>query len=60
MGPHVLVDLHGHSALTRLTTFSLRPAAVQISYMGFGGVIGASYIAYTGVDRVAVAPEFQQ
>jgi hypothetical protein len=32
---------------------------VQISYMGFGGVIGARFIDYTGIDRVAATPEFQ-
>lgn len=31
--------------------FALRPAPIQVSYMGFCGTLGADYIDYMVVDR---------
>lgn len=49
----VLVDLNGHCGRPQFEILSLRPAPVQISYMGHPGTSGASYVHYVLVDRVS-------
>jgi predicted O-linked N-acetylglucosamine transferase (SPINDLY family) len=48
----VLVDLKGHTVNCRLGIFARRPAPVQVSYLGFPGTTGASYIDYFIGDAV--------
>jgi predicted O-linked N-acetylglucosamine transferase (SPINDLY family) len=48
----VLVDLKGHTVNCRLGIFARRPAPVQVSYLGFPGSTGASYIDYFIGDAV--------
>jgi len=50
----ILVDLKGHTARSRLEIFALRPAPLQVSYLGFPGTLGAGFIDYAIVDRVVV------
>jgi protein O-GlcNAc transferase len=49
----VLVDLNGHCGRPQFEVLSLRPAPVQISYMGHPGTSGASYVQYVLVDRAS-------
>ena len=51
----ILVDLKGHTELARLETLALRPAPVQVTYLGYPGTTGADFIDYAVVDRF-VAP----
>eukprot|EP00899_Mesostigma_viride_P026292 jgi/Mesvir1/6848/Mv09021-RA.1 len=51
----VLVDLNGHTSGNRMDIFALRPAPLQLSFLGFPGTSGASFIDYIVVDDV-VAP----
>lgn len=51
-GIDVLVDLKGHTVNCRLGIFAYRPAPVQVSYLGFPGTTGASYIDYFIGDAV--------
>jgi protein O-GlcNAc transferase len=52
----VLVDLKGYTTASRPEIFALRPAPLQLSYMGFPGTLGARWIDYVVADRV-VLPE---
>ncbi|HLZ96418.1 MAG TPA: tetratricopeptide repeat protein [Steroidobacteraceae bacterium] len=50
----IAVDLTGHTRGGRLGILALRPAPVQINYLGFTGTSGASYMDYLIGDEVAV------
>ena len=50
----VLVDLSGHTALNRLDVFALRPAPIQVSWLGFYGTTGMSRMDYILMDEVAI------
>ena len=53
----IAVDLKGftHGARTRI--FAARAAPIQVSYLGYPGTMGASYIDYLIADHVLVPPE---
>lgn len=55
-GIHLLVNLNGYTKGARNEIFALRPAPVQVSYMGFCGTMGAKYMDYFVVDRTVVPP----
>ena len=48
----VLIDLNGHTKGNRLDIFVYRPAPVTITWLGFPGTSGTSFIDYVVVDRV--------
>lgn len=51
----ILVDLSGHTRYSRHDVFSLRPAPIQVNYLGYPGTIGADFIDYVLADPI-VAP----
>ena len=59
-GVHVLVDLTGHTEHSRTEVLALRPAPVQVSYLGFPGTLGASFADYVLVDRFLVPEQSAQ
>ena len=55
----ILVDLKGYTTNARPEIMALRPAAIQVSYLGYPGTMGTRAIDYILVDRF-VAPADQQ
>ena len=58
-GIDVLIDLNGHTRGARSEIFAMRPAPRQLSWLGYVGTQGASWIDYIVTDRFA-APEALQ
>lgn len=54
-GIDILVDLSGHAGGNRLATFALRPAPIQVSWMGYVGGTGLRAMDFTVLDH-ATAP----
>lgn len=53
----ILVDLMGHTHQNRLDICALRPAPLQMSYLGFLASSGADFIDYLVGDPVVTPPE---
>jgi protein O-GlcNAc transferase len=53
----ILIDLAGYTDYSCPEVFALRPAPIQINYLGYPGTLGANYIDYIIVDRVIAPPE---
>ena len=58
-GIDVLVDLAGYTGTARTQILALRPAPVQVNYLGYPGTMGASFIDYILVDDYVVPPDQQ-
>lgn len=54
---HIFVNLNGWTSGHRTDVFSLRPAPIQVSYMGFCSSIGADFIDYIVTDEIASPAE---
>lgn len=50
-GIDILVNLNGFFGLERNGLFALRPAPVQVNYLGFPGTMGVPYMDYLIADR---------
>jgi predicted O-linked N-acetylglucosamine transferase (SPINDLY family) len=55
----IAVDMAGFTTGNRTAVFASRPAPLQVSYLGFAGSMGASYIDYVVADPVIAPPEAQ-
>ena len=55
-GVDILVNLSGYMCPPGLEILSLRPAPVQVYWLGHGGVLGLSFIDYVIADAVVVPP----
>jgi predicted O-linked N-acetylglucosamine transferase (SPINDLY family) len=53
----VAVDLKGYTQEGRPGVFALRPAPVQVNYLGHPGTMGADYINYLIADETVIPPE---
>ena len=56
----ILVDLSGHTAGNRLPVFSLRPAPIQVSWIGYPGSTGLDAIDVVIADLAQVPPEHER
>ncbi|XP_062164882.1 probable UDP-N-acetylglucosamine--peptide N-acetylglucosaminyltransferase SEC [Alnus glutinosa] len=54
----ILVNLNGYTKGARNEIFAMQPAPIQISYMGFPGTTGASYIHYLVTDEFVSPSHF--
>lgn len=55
-GIHILVDLMGFTGLARTACLALRPAPVQVNWLGYAGTMGAGFIDYIIGDAVVTPP----
>lgn len=53
----VLIDLNGHTVGGSQHIFALRPAPVQVTWLGYPGTTGADFIDYIVADRFVIPPE---
>ena len=49
-GVHILVDLNAHTKGGRLDVLALRPAPIQVNYLGYPGTVGAEFVDYILAD----------
>lgn len=52
----ILVELTGHTALHRLPLMNMRPAPVQVTYLGYPNTTGMDAVDYRIVDGVSDPP----
>ena len=50
----IAVDLKGYTRDSRVGIFSYRAAPIQVSYLGYPGTMGASYIDYVIADKTLI------
>ncbi len=53
-GVEILVNLNGYTSGHRTALFAMRPAPIQVSYLGFPATMGAPFIDYLIADRTVV------
>ena len=56
----IAIDLGGYTSDTRTEVFALKPAPVQVNYLGYPGTMGTDYYDYILADRHVIPPEHQQ
>ena len=56
-GIHVLVDMSGFTAHTRMSVLSLKPAPVQMTYIGYPATYGLSEVDYIICNRDLVGSD---
>jgi protein O-GlcNAc transferase len=55
-GIDILVDLTVHTKGSRSHIMALRPAPVQVNYLGYPGTVGGAFIDYIVADRFIIPP----
>ena len=58
-GIHILVDMHGYTRFAQPELFALRPAPVQVWFLGYPGTLGAEYVPYVIADPVVLPDELR-
>jgi protein O-GlcNAc transferase len=55
----ILIDLKGLTIYARPQILALRPAPIQVHFLGYPGTLGAPFVDYLLVDHFIVPPEQQ-
>jgi protein O-GlcNAc transferase len=58
-GIDILIDLAGYTDYACPEIFALRPAPIQINYLGYPGTLGADYIDYIITDAIITPPHLE-
>jgi len=53
----ILVDLNGFTVGSRLEIAAMRPAPIQLHYMGYPGTVGAGFFDYIVLDDMVLDPD---
>jgi predicted O-linked N-acetylglucosamine transferase (SPINDLY family) len=53
----IAVDLGGYTQRSRTAIVAMRPAPVQVSYLGYPGTMGAPFIDYIIADEIVIPKE---
>lgn len=56
----IAVDLNGYTAGERTAIFALRPAPVQINYLGFPGTMATNFVDYIIADGFVIPANLQR
>jgi len=56
-GINILIDLAGYTKQARTEIFALRPAPIQVNYLGYPGTMGATFMDYLIGDLVVTPSE---
>ena len=56
----IAVDLNGFTAHCRPQLFAMRVAPLQMSYLGYAGTMGTTYIDYFLADKILIPTDYQQ
>lgn len=59
-GIDILVDLTGFTAHSRPGIMALKPAPIQLNYLGYSGTMGASYMDYVVADATLIEESDRQ
>lgn len=56
----ILIDLTGYTASSRSAIMALRPAPIQVNYLGYPGTMGGDFVDYLIADKFIIPAEQQQ
>ncbi|CAL8078905.1 unnamed protein product [Orchesella dallaii] len=59
-GIHILVNMNGYTKGARNEIFALKPAPIQVMWLGYPGTSGAHYMDYIITDRTTSPLEFEE
>ncbi len=60
LGIHVLVDLTGYTTGARTEILAMRPAPIQVNWLGYPATSGAPFMDYIVADRTIIPPELER
>ncbi|KII61331.1 UDP-N-acetylglucosamine--peptide N-acetylglucosaminyltransferase subunit [Thelohanellus kitauei] len=58
-GIHILLNLNGYTKGARNEIFALKPAPIQVMYLGYPGTSGATYMDYLITDKMVSPIEYE-
>ena len=56
----ILINLNGYFGAARQNVFAMRPAPVQVNYLGYPGTMGSPYMDYIIADRTVIPVDHLQ